>query len=83
MSYQEKDGTEMIDIDDIFAYNVALSIMEENEDIESTSVEKWKHRNDGPKWKNAIKAELNSLAKREVFRPIVCTPNDIKPMGYK
>ena len=26
---------------------------------------------------------MNSLAKQEVFGPVVCTPNDIKPVGYK
>ena len=30
-----------------------------------------------------IKAELNSLAKQEVFGPVILTPNDIKSMGYK
>ena len=56
--------------------------MEENEDLEPTSVEECRHKNDWPKWKDAIKAELNSFAKREVFRPIVHTPNDIKPVGW-
>ena len=36
-----------------------------------------------PKWKEAIQAELNSLTKREVFGPVVQTPKDVKPVGYK
>ena len=31
----------------------------------------------------AIQAELNSLTKREVFGPVVQTPEDVKPVGYK
>jgi hypothetical protein len=34
-------------------------------------------------WKEAIQAELNSLAKREVFEPIVQTPEGVSPVGYK
>ena len=30
-----------------------------------------------------MQAELNSLTKREVFGPIVQTPEDVKPIGYK
>ena len=37
----------------------------------------------GQKWKEAIQAELNSLTKREVFGPVVQTPKDVKPIGYK
>ena len=34
-------------------------------------------------WKEAIQAELNSLVKREVFGPVVQTPEDIMPIEYK
>jgi len=34
-------------------------------------------------WKEAIQAELNSLAKREVFGPVVQTPKGVSPVGYK
>ena len=34
-------------------------------------------------WKEAIQAELNSLIKREVFRPVVWTPEGVMPIGYK
>ena len=30
-----------------------------------------------------MKAELNSLIKRDVFRPIVQTPKGVKHVGYK
>ena len=30
-----------------------------------------------------MKAELDSLAKREVFGPVVRTPEDVKPVGYR
>ena len=56
--------------------------MEENENLEPTSIE-CRHRNDWSKWKDTIKAELDSLAKREFFGSVVRIPNDIKPMGYK
>ena len=35
--------------------------MKENEDLEPISVEECKHRNDWPKWKDVIKAELIHL----------------------
>ncbi|KAD5507805.1 hypothetical protein E3N88_15508 [Mikania micrantha] len=41
------------------------------------------HRNDWPKWQEALKAELDSLEKRNVFGPVVRTPIDVKPVGYK
>ena len=70
-------------VDDIFAYNVALEIMEEIEDLEPKSVEECRHRSDWPKWRDAIQSELDSLSKRKVFGPVVQTPDGIKPVGYK
>ena len=70
-------------VDYVFAYNVATNIMQDNEDHEPQSVIECRQRNDKPKWQEAIQSELNSLAKREVFGPIVQTPNGIKPVGYK
>ena len=72
-----------IDVDDIFAYNVALNIVNDNEDLEPKSVEECRQRDDWQKWKDAIEAELNSLSKHEVFGPIVLTPDGVKPVGYK
>ena len=46
-------------------------------------MEEYRHRNDWPKWKEVIQAKLNSLTKRELFRPVVQTLEDVKPVGYK
>ena len=46
-------------------------------------MEECRHRNDCPKWKDVIQAELNSFAKCKVFGPVVLTHEDIKPIGYK
>jgi hypothetical protein len=35
------------------------------------------------KWKEAIKAELDSLRKREVFRKVIPTPPRIHRVGFK
>ena len=70
-------------IDNIFAYNVALDIISENEDLEPKSVEECRHRRDWLQWKEAIEEELNSLSKRQVFGPVVRTPEGVKPVGYK
>ena len=40
-------------------------------------------KNDWSKWNEAIQVELGSLAKCKVFEPVVPTPNDVKPLGYK
>ncbi|CAL1357417.1 unnamed protein product [Linum trigynum] len=69
-------------VDDVFAYTAALSVMNENEDHEPRSIDECKTRDDWPKWKEAIKAELKSLSKRKVFGPIVLTPENVKPVGY-
>ena len=66
-------------IDNIFAYNVAIEIMQQDEDFEPKSIHECKQRNDWPKWKDAIQAELASLEKCEVFGPIIRTPEGIKP----
>ncbi|XP_049390283.1 uncharacterized protein LOC125854750 [Solanum stenotomum] len=70
-------------VDNNFAYNVVVEIMQQGEDVEPKSVNKCKQRNDWPKWKDAIQAKLASLEKREVFGPIVRTPEGVKPVGYK
>ena len=57
--------------------------MDKNKDQEPHSVEECKERKDWPKWNDAIQAELNFLAKREVFGPITLIPNGVKPVGYK
>ncbi|KAL1219805.1 Retrovirus-related Pol polyprotein from transposon TNT 1-94 [Cardamine amara subsp. amara] len=72
-----------VDIDDIFAYKVALELMDITEDLEPTSILECTQRSDWIKWKEAINVDLNSLRKRNVFGPIIRTPFDIKPVGHK
>ena len=72
-----------IDVNDVFAYNVALDVMNAREDQEPKSIEECRQRDDWPKWKEAIEAELKSLTKREVFGPVVRTPEGVKPVGFK
>ena len=67
--------------DDIFAFSVAHKIMDD--DCEPQSIIECRQRQDWSKWEEAIKAELASLAKREVFGPITRIPDNVKPVGYK
>ncbi|KAJ0897438.1 putative RNA-directed DNA polymerase [Helianthus annuus] len=69
-------------VDDIFAYAIATDVINENDYVPKT-LEGSIHRNDWPRWQEAINAELNSLEKRHVFGPVVRTPIDVKPVGYK
>ena len=57
--------------------------MEHTEDQEPKSIKDYRQRNDLPKWKNAIEAELDLFSKQKVFGPIVRTPKSVKPAGYK
>jgi Reverse transcriptase (RNA-dependent DNA polymerase) len=41
------------------------------------------HRNDWSKWKDILKAELDSLEKQNIFGSIILTPKNVKPVGYK
>ena len=54
-----------------------------DDDCEPQSIIECHQRRDWPKWEEAIKAELASLAKREVFGPITSIPDNVKPVGYK
>lgn len=69
--------------DSKFAFTVALDIIENIDDPEPQSIEECRRRKDWPKWKEAIEAEFNSLAKRKVFGPVVVTPENVKAVGYK
>ncbi|XP_058768131.1 uncharacterized protein LOC131641850 [Vicia villosa] len=71
-----------VDIDDLFAYIIALNEINEKEDHEPASIKICRQSEDWPKWKDAIEAELNSLYKRQVFGPVVRTPEGVKPVGY-
>ena len=70
-------------INNIFAFQVALDIIRNDEDLEPQNVEECRNRNDWPKWKEAMQVELNSLMKREIFGLVVKTPKGIKLVGYK
>ena len=72
-----------ITIDSIFAFQVAMYIMRNDEDQESQIMDECQKRNDWPKWKETIQTKQNSLAKREVFGPTVQTLRNIKSVGYK
>ena len=69
-------------VDESFTYAIAIDVLNE-EDYVPKSLEECMHRNDWPKWKDAIKCELDSLEKRNVFGPVVLTPKDVNPVGYK
>ncbi|KAM2471541.1 hypothetical protein ACFX1W_046806 [Malus domestica] len=75
------DRNEII-IDDMFAFAIATEIIL-SDDIEPRSVDECRQRQDWPKWKDAIQAELNSLERRSVFGPVVQTPPGVNLIGYK
>ena len=68
-------------VDNIFDYNVALEIMQHDEDLKPRFVNEYKPINDWHIWKEAIQTELASLEKREDFLSIVRTPKGVKPVG--
>ena len=70
-------------IDNIFAFQVAMDIIRNDEDHEPQIVNECRKMNDWQKWKETILTELNSLGKREVFGLVVQTPGNIKSIGYK
>ena len=65
----------------MFAFSVAHEIM--HDDYEPRSIIECHQRQDWPKWEEAIKTELSSLAKRDVFGPVARIPDNVKPVGYK
>ena len=72
-------------MDNIFSFKVALNITRSNaeniiksdDDNEPRTVEKCQQKNDRPIWKETMQAKLNSHTKREVFGPVVQTPEGI------
>ena len=70
-------------IDDILASTIALTISNDNLDIEPKSMEEYWKRSDWVRWKQAIEVEHDSLNKRKVFCPVVCRPQNVIPLGYK
>ena len=75
-----QDRNEIV-INNMFAFSVANEII--NCDFEPQSITKYRQRQDWPKWKEAIQAELASLAKRDVFGLVARTPENVIPIGYK
>ena len=59
-----------------------MDIIRNDEDQEPHNMNECRCQNDWLKWKEAIQIELKSLAKREVFGPVIQTPKDIKHVGY-
>ena len=55
-------------INDMFAFTVTIDIVN---DHDPQTIDECRLRHDWLKWKEAIQAELTSLAKREVFGPVV------------
>ena len=79
----EKWDRNNFDVNNIFAFQVALDIIQNDDDPEPQNTNECKQRNDWPKWREAMQAELHSLIKRDVFGPVVQTPASIKPVGNK
>ncbi|KAK4383762.1 hypothetical protein Sango_2744600 [Sesamum angolense] len=69
-------------MNDIFAYSVAVEIMDED-DNDPQIWRNVKHRKDWKSWGKAIQDELDSLKKREVFEPITPTPKGVNPVAYR
>ena len=70
-------------VNNAFSFQVAKGIMQNNDDQEPQTINECRNRQDWEKWKEAIQAELNCLAKREVFGLVVPTPENVKPVGYR
>ena len=66
MSYVHKgykwDRNDIV-INNIFSFQVALDDIRHYEDLESQNMEECRHRNDWPKWKEALQTKLNSVMK--------------------
>ena len=70
-------------VSNAFSFQVAMNIIRNDEYQEPQTINECRNRQDWEKWKEAIQAELNCLAKREVFGPVVPTPENVKPVGYR
>jgi len=71
-----------LNIDNIFAYNIALNIINDIEDQEKFISVCWQ-RNGWPKWKDIIEVEFDSLVKWKDFGPVFHTLECVKPVRYK
>ena len=79
----EKWDRNNFDMNNIFAFQVTLDIIQNDDDPEPQNTNECRQRNYWPKWREAMQAELHSLIKRDVFGPVVQTPASIKPVGNK
>ena len=79
----EKWNRNNFDVNNIFTFQVALDIIQNDDDLEPQNTNECRQRNDWPKCREAMQAELHSLIKRDVFGPVVQTPASIKPVGNK
>ena len=70
-------------INEVFCFAVTTEILKEDDHHEPCSVDECCSKHDYSKWKEKIQVELDSLEKRKVFGPVVPTPNDLKPVGYR
>lgn len=70
-----------ITLDESFIFLVAQEIS--NPSPEPRSLLEAQRSPDWPEWEKAINLELDSLIERQVFGPIVPTPPNGKPVGYK
>ena len=79
---ETKDHSDII-IDNIFAFQVAMNIMRNDEYQEPQTVNECQKMNDWPKMERSNPNGAKLVNKREVFGSIVQTPGNIKPDGYK
>ena len=79
----EKWDRNNFDVNNIFAFQVALDIIQHDDDPEPQNTNECRQRNDWPKWRETMQAELHSLIKQDVFGHVVQTPASIKPIGNK
>ena len=60
---REKWDRNKVIINNIFSFQMALDIIRKDENPKQQNVEECRNKNDWPKWKEAMQAELNSLMK--------------------
>ena len=70
-------------VDNIFSFQVALDIIQNDDDPEPQNVDECKQINDWSKWEEAMRAEFHSLIKQEVFGLVIQKPVSVKLVGYK
>ena len=70
-------------MNNIFAFQLALDIIQNDNDPEPQNKNECRQINDWPKWREAMQAELHLLIKRDVFESVVQTPASIKPVRNK